>query len=65
MDKIRIIKNVMLISLVSIFFSGCIVGDAVALPFRVTGAVVNVVAPDVVGDSISGVGDALDAAIPF
>ena len=55
----------MLISLVSIFFSGCIVGDAVALPFRVAGAVVNVVTPDVVGDSISGVGDALDAAIPF
>jgi hypothetical protein len=30
----------------AILFSGCIVGDVVALPFRVTGAVVNVVAPD-------------------
>jgi hypothetical protein len=51
--------------IVMISFSGCIVGDAVALPFRVTGAVVNVVAPDVVGDTISGTGDIIDTAIPF
>jgi polygalacturonase len=49
----------------AILFSGCIVGDVVALPFRVTGAVVNVVAPDVVGDTITDAGDVLDAAIPF
>ena len=46
-------------------FNGCIVGDVAALPFRVTGAVVDVVAPDAVGDSISSVGDAIDTAIPF
>jgi hypothetical protein len=44
---------------------GCVVGDAVALPFRITGAVVNTVAPDVVGDSITSTGDAIDTAIPF
>ncbi len=51
--------------IIAFMFTGCIVGDVVALPFRVTGAVVNVVAPDVVGDSISGTGDVLDTAIPF
>jgi len=35
------------------------------LPFRVTGAVINTVAPDIVGDSISGVGETLDTIIPF
>ncbi|MBT5491197.1 hypothetical protein HOK00_02575 [bacterium] len=58
-------KQALLLILVSIMFSGCIVGDAVALPFRVTGAVINVVAPDIVGDSISGTGEVLDTAIPF
>ena len=65
MKKIKIIKSVFLLGIVSIVFSGCGVGDLVAAPFRVTGAVVNIVTPDVVGDSISGVGDALDYAIPF
>lgn len=51
--------------IIAFLFSGCIVGDIVALPFRVTGAVVNTVAPDVVGDSISGVGDSADTVIPF
>jgi hypothetical protein len=50
---------------IAITFNGCIVGDAVALPFRVTGAVVNVVTPDIVGDSITTTGDAIDTAIPF
>lgn len=44
---------------------GCVVGDVVALPFRITGAVVNTVAPDVVGDSITATGDAIDTVIPF
>lgn len=48
-----------------LLFNGCIVGDVVALPFRVTGAIVNTVAPDIVGDSISTTGDVIDAAIPF
>jgi len=50
---------------VIISFTGCIVGDVVALPFRVTGAVINTVTPDIVGDSISGTGDIIDTAIPF
>ena len=58
-------KHIIFISLITIIFQGCIVGDVVALPFRVTGAVVNVVAPDAVGDAISGTGDVLDTAIPF
>ena len=61
----RMIRNMILLVLVATTFSGCIVGDTVALPFRVTGAVVNVIVPDVVGDSISGTGDAIDTAIPF
>ena len=50
---------------VVVFLTGCGVGSVVALPFKAVGAVVNVVTPDVVGDTISGVGDAADAAIPF
>jgi hypothetical protein len=46
-------------------FSGCIVGTVAALPFKAVGAITNVVAPDAVGDTISGVGDVVDAAIPF
>ncbi len=59
------IKYIILAVLTALFFQGCIVGDVVALPFRVTGAVVNTVAPDIVGDTISGTGDVLDTAIPF
>ena len=56
----------LLFSLVLIFsLTGCIVGKIVALPFKVTGAVVNTVTPDIVGDSISGTGDVIDAVIPF
>ncbi len=46
-------------------FNGCIVGDAIALPFRVTGAVLEVVTPDPIGGSVTDVGDAIDTAIPF
>jgi len=59
------IQIILISILTAIIFSGCGVGDLVAAPFRVTGAVVNVVTPDVVGDTISGVGDAVDTAIPF
>jgi hypothetical protein len=51
--------------MIALTFNGCIVGDVVALPFRITGAVVDVIAPDVIGDSISSTGDAIDTAIPF
>ena len=57
--------QILIISMVVIFYSGCIVGDVVALPFRVTGAIVNTVAPDAIGDSISETGEMLDTAIPF
>ncbi len=58
-------KKYILLIFIVISFNGCIVGDVVALPFRVTGAVLNTVAPDIVGDSVSGIGDAADTAIPF
>jgi len=51
--------------IIAISFSGCGIADALALPFRVTGAVVEVVTPDPIGKSITGVGDAIDSAIPF
>jgi hypothetical protein len=57
--------KIVLIALLAIMFSGCGVGSLVALPFKAVGAVANVVAPDAVGDTISGVGEAADAAIPF
>ena len=63
--KIYVLKNIVVLAMVIFMFDGCGVGDLVAAPFRVTGAVVNIVAPDVVGNSISGVGDAIDYAIPF
>jgi len=59
------IQKTILLSLLTLCFSGCIVGDVVALPFRVTGAVLNTVTPDIVGDSISTTGDVIDTAIPF
>lgn len=58
-------KNLLLSMFILLTLNGCIVGDVVALPFRVTGAVVNTIAPDVVGDSISTTGDVIDTAIPF
>lgn len=57
----HIISVVLLASLLS----GCVVGTVAALPFKAVGAVTNVVAPDAVGDTVSGVGDVVDAAIPF
>jgi hypothetical protein len=59
------IKQSLISILITLSFTGCIVGDVVALPFRVTGAIVNTVAPDIVGDSISTTGDVIDGVIPF
>jgi len=59
------LKHTVFLVLAVLFFSGCGVGSVVAAPFKVTGAIVNVVTPDIVGDTISGVGDVADAAIPF
>jgi len=58
-------KSLFLVLLIIVSFNGCIVGDVVALPFRVTGAVLNTVTPDIVGDTVSEVGEAADTAIPF
>ncbi|MDD2894564.1 MAG: hypothetical protein PHG81_00975 [Aliarcobacter sp.] len=52
-------------TIIALTFNGCIVGDALALPFRVVGDVLQVVTPDPIGESVSGVGDAIDTAIPF
>ena len=59
------IKKTILLTFMTLCFTGFIVGDVVALPFRVTGAVLNTVTPDIVGDSISTTGDLIDTAIPF
>ncbi|MGB1227529.1 MAG: DUF6726 family protein [Poseidonibacter sp.] len=53
------------ISFLVITMQGCIVGTVVSAPFKIAGAVVNTVTPDVVGDTISGTGDVIDAVIPF
>jgi len=59
-------KNIIFVLTITLFaFSGCGVGSVVAMPFKVGGAVINVVTPDIVGDSLEMTGDALDAAIPF
>jgi len=59
-------KNISFVFIIVMFlFSGCGVGSIVAAPFKVGGAVINIVTPDVVGDSLEITGDALDAAIPF
>lgn len=60
-----IMRKYFMALLIAFTFSGCIVGDVVALPFRVTGAVLEVVTPDPIGESVTGVGDAIDTAIPF
>jgi len=57
--------QLLFIFLISIFLQGCIVGKVVAAPFHITGAVVNTVTPDIVGDTISVAGDVVDTAIPF
>ncbi len=61
MMKIKIV----LAALLTVMLSGCGVGSIVALPFKAVGAVTDVVAPEAVGDTIRGVGDVADAAIPF
>ncbi len=60
----RIFK-VVYIFLIAFLFQGCIVGKVASAPFKVTGAVVNVVTPDIVGDTISTTGDVVDTVIPF
>ena len=58
-------KRIISILILVITFNGCIIGDVVALPFKVTGAVVNTITPDIVGDSISTTGDVVETVIPF
>ena len=49
----------------TLFMQGCVVGTIVSIPFEITGSVLNTFTPDVVGDSVSGTGEALDTIIPF
>jgi hypothetical protein len=57
--------KIIILLIMTVMFSGCIVGTVASLPFKAVGAVTNVVTPNAVGDTISGVGDVVDAAIPF
>jgi hypothetical protein len=57
--------QIVFIFFISVSIQACVVGTVVSAPFKVVGAVVNTVTPDVVGDSISGTGDIIDAVIPF
>lgn len=50
---------------ITLSFQGCIVGKVVSAPFKIAGAVVNTVTPDIVGDTISTTGDVIDTVIPF
>jgi len=59
------ISQIIFLFFLAISIQGCIVGSIVAAPFKITGAVVNIVTPDVVGDTIAGTGDVLDTVIPF
>ncbi len=59
-----ILKTLYLIALI-IYLQGCLVGKAVSLPFKATGAVLNTVTPDAVGDTVSITGDVIDTVIPF
>lgn len=61
----NIFLKIVLILFIVISFQGCIVGTVVSAPFKIAGAVVNTVTPDIVGDTISTTGDVIDMAIPF
>lgn len=59
-----ILKSLLFIFII-LSFQACFVGKVVSAPFKVAGAVVNTVTPDIVGDTISTTGDVVDAVIPF
>lgn len=58
-------KYWMILVTITLLVQGCMVGTIVSAPFKITGAVLNTVTPDVVGDSVSGTGEVLDTVIPF
>jgi len=59
------IFHLAIILFVILTIQGCIVGTVVSAPFKIVGATVNLVTPDIVGDTISGTGDVVDTVIPF
>ncbi|PID48380.1 MAG: hypothetical protein CR967_00025 [Proteobacteria bacterium] len=61
----KFILKTFLLLFIAFAFQGCIVGTAVSFPIKITGKVLNVVTPDVVGDTVSFTGEVVDAAIPF
>jgi hypothetical protein len=52
---------ILLIGTTMLLFSGCGASSVAVVPFKVTGALVNVVAPDFVGDVFCGVGEVVEA----
>ncbi len=61
----KFILKIIFISFVVITMQGCIVGKVVSAPFKITGAILNTVTPDIVGDSVSATGEVIDTVIPF
>lgn len=58
-------KHIIYIFLITFSLTGCGVSSIVALPFKVTGAVVNVVTPKIVGNTIAGTGEVIEDTVPF
>ncbi len=61
----NIFIKTILILFVAFVFQGCIVGKVASAPFKITGAALNTVTPDAVGDTVSVAGDVVDVVIPF
>jgi len=61
----KISKHLILLFALAILSNGCVVGTIASAPFEVAGTAINVITPDIVGDSISTTGDVVDMAIPF
>ncbi len=58
-------KKYLFALIIALLFAGCGVGSVVAMPFKVTGAAVNVVTPKVVGNTIAGTGEVIEDTVPF
>ena len=58
-------KQIIFLLFLALFLKGCIVGSIVSASFEITGSFLNTVTPDIVGDTVSGTGEVLDAVIPF
>lgn len=61
----KLTKQLILLFFILVFLNGCVVGTVASVPFKVAGAAINTVTPDIVGDTVSTTGDVVDMAIPF